>query len=196
MAFIHRSCLETWLAESNTTSCELCHHVYRTERSPKYTARRSIWQWFRHPPQNLGFHVRGLRSDLLACTLLTPLAIVVTYVCLFSADYYNQQKFSNIPAAKWTSVSLLVMVSIMLMGYYLWVYMVIRYHSRVWYYWWQRDCVVRYLPPSSGDVSCDHEAVEAREPDENSVTTLEGTSVVIVDEELHHVNMTGDEDKK
>lgn len=179
VAFIHRSCLETWLAESNTTSCELCHHVYKTERSPKYTAKESICKWFRHPPQNVGFRVRGLRSDLLACTLLTPLAIVITYVCLFSADYYNQQKFSNIPAAKWTSVSLLVMVSIMLMGYYLWVYMVVRYHSRVWYYWWQRDCVVKYIPPPESDVNCEHEAVER---DEGSVSTLEGSTILVVNE--------------
>ncbi|KAF2896834.1 hypothetical protein ILUMI_09344 [Ignelater luminosus] len=156
VAFVHRSCLETWLAESNTTSCELCHHVYRTERTPKYTARQSIWRWFRHQPLNIGFHVRGLRSDVLACAILTPLAIVITYVCLFSADYYNQKKFSNIPAAKWTSVSLLVMISIMLMGYYLWVYMVIRYHGRVWFYCWQRECVVRYIAPSSQNICCHH----------------------------------------
>lgn len=168
--------METWLAESNTTSCELCHHVYRTERTPKYTAQQSIRKWFKCSPRNLGFQVRGLRGDLLACTLLTPLAILVTYICLFSADYYNQQKFSNVPAAKWTSVSLLVMVSIMLMGYYLWVYMVIRYHSRVWYYWWQRECVVRYIPPSGGDLNCHHEAIE---PQEYSTSTLDSSSFII-----------------
>lgn len=105
---------------------------------------------------------------------------MVTYVCLFSADYYNQKKFSHIPAAKWTSISLLVMVSIMLMGYYMWIFMVIRYHSRAWYYCWQRDCVVRYLPPSRDDLNCDHEAVDV---EQSSVFTLEGTSVTIVDEE-------------
>lgn len=179
MAFIHRSCLETWLAESNTTSCELCHHVYRTERTPKYNAKESVWRWIAHPPENLGFQIRSIHSDLLACGFLTPLAIVITYVCLFSADYYNQRKFSKIPAAKWTSVSLLVMVSIMLMGYYMWVFMIVKYHSKAWYYCWQRDCIVKYLPPT--DVSnCDHEAVDV---EDGSFFTLEGTSVTIVDEE-------------
>lgn len=176
--------METWLAESNTTSCELCHHIYKTERTPKYSPKQSIWRWFRYPPQNLGVHVRGPRSDLLVCTLLTPLAILVTYICLFSADYYNQEKFANIPAAKWTSVSLLVMVSIMLMGYYLWVYMVVKYHSRVWYHFWQRDCVVRYLEPSGDDLNCGHEAIET--DDGNSVLTLEGASVAILNEEDTH----------
>lgn len=58
--------------------------------------------------------------------------------------------------------------------------MVIRYHSRAWYYCWQRDCVVRYLPPSRDDLNCDHEAVDVEEV---SVFTLEGTSVTIIDEE-------------
>ncbi|KAK4875827.1 hypothetical protein RN001_012249 [Aquatica leii] len=152
VAFVHRTCLETWLAESNSTSCELCHYVYRTERTPKYTARESIGRWFRNHPQNPGFPIRGLRNDLYACAILTPLAIIITYICLFSADYYNQKKFANIPAAKWTSVSLLVMISIMIIGYYLWVYMIIRYHGRAWYYCWQRECVVRYIPPSTQSV--------------------------------------------
>lgn len=71
------------------------------------------------------------------------MAVVVTYVCLYSSEYYGQQKFSQIPAAKWTSISLLVMIAIMLFGYYLWVHSVIRLHARMWYNWWQRSCVVR-----------------------------------------------------
>ncbi|KAF5300570.1 hypothetical protein FQA39_LY11116 [Lamprigera yunnana] len=148
VAFVHGTCLETWLAESNLTSCELCHYVYRTERTPKYTAKESIWRWFRNHSQNPGFPVRGLRSDLYVCAILTPLAIILTYVCLFSADYYNQKKFANVPAVRWTSISLLLMISIMIFAYYLWAYMRIKYYGRTWYYCWQRDCVVRYISPS------------------------------------------------
>ncbi|KAI4461760.1 e3 ubiquitin-protein ligase march 2/3 family member [Holotrichia oblita] len=161
VAFVHRSCLEKWLAESNTTSCELCHHVYETERVPKYTAKESIWQWIRHQPQNLGFRVRRIRCDLIACAILTPLAVVITYICLFSADYYNQQKYSNIPTARWTSISLLIMIAIMLFGYYIWVYVVVGYHGRMWYYWWQRECIVRYIPPSRRSIHVETNTNEA-----------------------------------
>ncbi|KAF5301200.1 hypothetical protein FQR65_LT08935 [Abscondita terminalis] len=171
VAFVHRTCLEKWLAESNSTSCELCHYVYRTERTPKYTARESIWRWFRYHPQNAGFPIRGLRNDIFACSILTPLAIIITYVCLFSADYYNQKKFANIPAAKWTSVSLLVMLSIMIIGYYLWVYMIIKYHGKAWYYCWQRDFMVRYIPPSVC-FSNDIEDIEITPNSEEDVVTL------------------------
>ncbi|VEN52655.1 unnamed protein product [Callosobruchus maculatus] len=39
------------------------------------------------------------------------------------------------------------MIGIMLMGYYFWVYSVIRMHARMWYNWWQRTCDVRYIAP-------------------------------------------------
>lgn len=136
---MHRSCLEKWLAEANTSSCELCHQEIKTERTPKYTTSHSLLVWCISRHQN----TRGLRGDITACAFITPLAIVVTYVCLFSSDYYNQTRFNSIPAAKWTSVSLLVMIAVMLTGYYLWTYSVIRLHARLWYSWWQREAIVR-----------------------------------------------------
>lgn len=147
VAFVHRSCLETWLAEANATNCELCHQVFQTERSPKYTPLRSIWRWCKYQPtaNEMG---RGIIGDILACSAITPMAFVITYVCLFSSDYYSQKKFSTVPAAKWTSVSLLVMIGIMLIGYYLWVFSIIKLHTTVWYNWWQRECIVRYIPPA------------------------------------------------
>nr|CAH7725035.1 unnamed protein product [Callosobruchus chinensis] len=144
VAFVHKSCLETWLGESNTTACELCHTTFKTERTPRYNTQQSVWQWIRTNPSGLA---TAVRSDIVACAVITPLAIVITYICLFSSEYYNQKKFSNVPAARWTSVSLLIMIGIMLIGYYLWVYSVIRMHARMWYNWWQRTCDVRYIAP-------------------------------------------------
>lgn len=168
MAFVHRSCLERWLAESNTTMCELCHVVFRTERSPKYTSQQSIWRWLKSH-RSAGGIGRGVRSDIIACTVITPVAIIITYVCLFSSDYYNQKKFVMVPAARWTSVSLLIMIGIMLIGYYLWVYSVIRLHSRMWYNWWQRECVVRYIPPSTAHICCNN-PVETVNPNNTPIS--------------------------
>ncbi|CAH1984879.1 unnamed protein product [Acanthoscelides obtectus] len=41
------------------------------------------------------------------------------------------------------------MIGIMLIGYYMWVYSVIRMHARMWYNWWQRTCDVRYIAPTT-----------------------------------------------
>lgn len=140
--------METWLAEANATNCELCHQAFHTERTPKYTTCQSLWRWLRYQPtaNEVG---RGIIGDMLACAAITPMAVVITYVCLFSSDYYNQKKFQALTAAKWTSVSLLVMIGIMLVGYYMWVFSIIKLHMTVWYNWWQRECIVRYIPPTS-----------------------------------------------
>ncbi|RZC43119.1 E3 ubiquitin-protein ligase MARCH2-like [Asbolus verrucosus] len=184
VAFVHRSCLERWLAESNTTMCELCHVVFRTERSPKYTSQQSIWRWLKshHTPGGIG---RGVRSDIIACTVITPVAIIITYVCLFSSDYYNQKKFILVPAARWTSVSLLIMIGIMLIGYYLWVYSVIRLHSRMWYNWWQRECTVRYIPPSTTHITCNVPS-ETVNPANTPTTPISVESAVYNNEEARN----------
>ncbi|CAH0554864.1 unnamed protein product [Brassicogethes aeneus] len=165
VAFVHRSCLETWLAEANASTCELCHQPIKTERTPKHTTFQSIWIWCK-TASSAG---RGLRGDISACIFITPFAIVITYVCLFSSDYYNQSKFSTVPAAKWTSISLLAMIAVMLIGYYLWTYSVIRLHARLWYHWWQREAIVRYIPSSSIHLSDQETAIN---PPSNTPASL------------------------
>ncbi|CAG9769914.1 unnamed protein product [Ceutorhynchus assimilis] len=144
MAFVHRSCLETWLGESGLTYCELCSQSFTTERTPKYTSTKSIWTWFkcgsRHP-------ARSLRGDVIACGIVNPLTIIVTYICLYSSEYYDHQRFSS--PSKWTAVCLLLVIGILFFGYYLWASSVLRTYSLMWYSWWQRSCIVRYIAPST-----------------------------------------------
>ncbi|KAH1003348.1 hypothetical protein HUJ05_011272 [Dendroctonus ponderosae] len=169
VAFVHRTCLENWLSESGTSTCELCHQPFNTERTPRFSSSRSVWYWLRHGPRYPG---TGVRGDIIACSVITPLAVVVTYVCLYSSEYYGQQKFSQIPAAKWTSISLLIMIAIMLFGYYLWVHSVVRLHARMWYSWWQRSCVVRYIPPST--ISLQPRALQQSAPTPHNTPNLLG----------------------
>lgn len=56
----------------------------------------------------------------------------------------------------------------MLMGYYLWVYSVIRLNARLWYNWWQRSCIVRYIPSST---------VNLRYNEENQLNTPNNSPV-------------------
>ncbi|CAG9865411.1 unnamed protein product [Phyllotreta striolata] len=144
VGFVHQSCLENWLAASNSTKCELCNFSFDVERVLKYKSTESVCYWCWHS----GNSILPVRNDILACTLITPLTVIITYICLLSSQYYSQTKFSNEPSARWTSFSLLCMVGIMFIGYYTWVYATIRMHGRRWYYWWQRACVVRLKPRS------------------------------------------------
>lgn len=59
-----------------------------------------------------------------------------------------------------------MMIGIMIMGYYLWVYTIIRLNASLWYNWWQRSCVVRYIPTST---------VNLRYVEENETNTPNNT---------------------
>ncbi|XP_056648476.1 E3 ubiquitin-protein ligase MARCHF3-like [Diorhabda sublineata] len=189
VAFVHRSCLETWLGESNTTTCELCHQIFNTERVPRYTSAKSVWYWCWRSNGS----AQDVRSDLVACAIITPLTIIITYVCLFSSEYYNQVKFSSVPAARWTSVSLLIMIGIMLIGYYMWVYSTIRMHARRWYNWWQRTCNVRYIPPGTARVVNMNLAEEVRggRVDESSSSVpVADVATSINESEINHTSIS------
>lgn len=86
-----------------------------------------------------------MRSDLITCVILIPFTIGIIYICLFAADYYNRRRFASMPIARWTSVSVLIMGITITFGFVVWIYLVFRYHCRVWYFWWQRETVVRLL---------------------------------------------------
>lgn len=55
---VHKSCLERWLAESNTNECDLCHHRFQTERTTKFTVAYSVYRWLRYFSDCPAFPIR------------------------------------------------------------------------------------------------------------------------------------------
>ncbi|XP_014274860.1 uncharacterized protein [Halyomorpha halys] len=47
MAYIHKSCLERWLATSDSDRCELCHFNFTIRRNPKFGILKGIKIWLR-----------------------------------------------------------------------------------------------------------------------------------------------------
>ena len=45
VALVHMICLERWLAESDTSSCELCRYQFTVERIPKHGTLESVFVW-------------------------------------------------------------------------------------------------------------------------------------------------------
>lgn len=142
--------------------------------------------------------MRGFRSDIITCVILSPLGITVTFLCLFVADNYNQKHFPNAPVGKWTSVSLFVMIAFILFAYYLWVYMIVGYHGRTWYHWWQRNTTIRYIPPTTTSCCAIHNAIQSENVNLiNSQETRNDTNEsiiinVISEGTFHHQNTTSD----
>ena len=143
MGAIHLACLERWLEESNRSSCELCGHEFDIERTLRYKALHSIVIWLCLSQQQHQLYVRSLRVDVLRCVIITPVTIACSYVCVVAADFYSTNNYENFPPAKWTTYSLLAMMTLLILSYFVWMYMAIQYHQRVWFYWWQKTSIVR-----------------------------------------------------
>ncbi|XP_029050796.1 E3 ubiquitin-protein ligase MARCHF3-like isoform X1 [Osmia bicornis bicornis] len=145
MGAIHLKCLEHWLEESNRNSCELCGHQYEVRRTPRYHVLYSIIIWMCLNQQQHQLYVRSLKADLIRGIIITPMAIGCSYICIVAADFYANNNYDNLPPARWTTYLLLIMMSLLLFSYFIWMYMVIEYHQKVWFYWWQKTSTVTII---------------------------------------------------
>ncbi|XP_015607157.1 E3 ubiquitin-protein ligase MARCH3-like [Cephus cinctus] len=143
MGAIHLECLERWLEESNRNSCELCGQQFQVERTPRYHALTSIFVWLCLNQEEHQYFIRSLRADLLRSLVVTPVTICCSYLCVVAADFYSKNNYDNFPPARWTTYSLLIMMTLLIFSYFVWMYMALHYHQRVWFYWWQKTSVVK-----------------------------------------------------
>lgn len=126
MEYVHLSCLERWLAESNNNVCELCGFVFKTARIARFSARTAILMWITRPQIQIREGARIFRSDCISCCVLTPLIFIGIYFCIQAADYYYREDSTSWPPAKWTTAGLFSLVALVVVFYYLWVYVVFR----------------------------------------------------------------------
>ncbi|XP_042887867.1 uncharacterized protein LOC122263495 isoform X2 [Penaeus japonicus] len=78
MGLVHKTCLERWLTVSNCEECELCHYAFTVVRRPRPLWKcdnRDVW--------------RAVLVDVLCLFLLTPLAALSIYLCVFGALQYT-----------------------------------------------------------------------------------------------------------
>lgn len=130
VGFVHISCLEKWLRTNGRTQCELCSFSFPVEK-----VMPSIWQYMRHPTQNMDFS--SLISDTSCFLLLTPLLFASTYFCLVGASrYYDSGKYEAAFAVIMLMVSLLTI-------YGAWLTLAVMYHRRVWLKWRDRSVQIR-----------------------------------------------------
>lgn len=145
MGAIHLKCLERWLEESNRNNCELCGHVFRIERTPRYKVFRSIVVWLCLNQNEHQMYVRNVKTDLLRCLVVTPVTIACVYICVVAADFYAMNNYDNFPPARWTTCSLLSMMALLILSFFVWIYMVLQYHQKAWFYWWQKTSNVKIV---------------------------------------------------
>jgi E3 ubiquitin-protein ligase MARCH3 len=146
LSSVHRSCLERWLAESDSSHCELCSYVYVTKRDPRHRLLTSIIFYLRSPDTRR--QTRTLVMDILICSATFPMASIGTYMGVLVADGINNPNAllpSDVPmtlANKLMAIFLLTVMTTMDFAYVSWILYRLQYHISQWYSWYRRNSKV------------------------------------------------------
>ncbi|XP_039292732.1 E3 ubiquitin-protein ligase MARCHF2 isoform X2 [Nilaparvata lugens] len=153
LSLVHRSCLETWLAASDSSYCELCGSRYVTVRTLKYPWRvTSVLRWLQSAESRRD--ARELALDLMTFFVFTPMAVVCTYLGMFAAENYYLYEIEIRPgemsSTRFVALLAVSMMATLDMAYLSWLMLRTHHHMYQWRSWWRRQCIVKLvLAPNS-----------------------------------------------
>ncbi|XP_069686182.1 E3 ubiquitin-protein ligase MARCHF2-like [Periplaneta americana] len=139
---VHIECLERWLTESGTDTCELCGFTFTVRRIPRHSLLNSFFTWL-----STDTDATQMILDLLWFCLMTPLSLFALYMILVSTNVViNGKSDTDRP---WIMLSILVTSTLSLVTYYGWVVTAIRQHSSSLWRWWHTNFIVVLVDPYS-----------------------------------------------
>ncbi|XP_014245384.1 E3 ubiquitin-protein ligase MARCH3-like isoform X2 [Cimex lectularius] len=128
---VHLSCLERWLNICGRQHCEICKFEFSAKRRRRYSVLQSVRIWASQSANRM-----LLRADVVAVIVLTSLTAALCSFSIFSMDFFVNEgrKLGLSPIyTRALSVSFQIVV---VFGYLLSVYIVLRDHVVSWYAWW------------------------------------------------------------
>lgn len=131
MGLMHRTCLERWLSQSNSTRCEICQYDFssKIQKVPK-----SFSQWLFRPLSTKDN--KNLFNDFVCFLILTPLASISTWYCvLFALRFHETEN-------RWEAAGLVVLTTFLLFIYILWFIFSCKYHLKVFKDWQKKNQTV------------------------------------------------------
>ncbi|XP_044735741.1 E3 ubiquitin-protein ligase MARCHF2-like [Chrysoperla carnea] len=148
LAYVHLSCLERWLNQSSRSYCELCLFQFNSVLSQRYSLCESLRLWVRHPRNR-----HNLQSDILITCLLTIVTFGLVIVCLLGMQYFVLEGYKLGVSVTWTRGAISFLLGIVLTGYLITLYLLIRDQFLPWYRWWRHAVNVRLILTAE-QVSC------------------------------------------
>jgi len=133
MGLYHRSCLEKWLSSSNTEICEICKFQYATERHPQ-----PFCLFLKNPGGRA--ERRNMIADALCWCFLTPLAVTSAWLCIQGAIHYARLGRDAVEVPGLISLAVFLIIT-----YFIWLVISLRYHYSVWQQWRKRNQLVRIV---------------------------------------------------
>lgn len=140
LAYVHLSCLERWLNQASRSYCELCMFHFNSIQTQRYGFFEGIRLWIRHPRNR-----NHVQSDIVIAALLTTVTIGLITVCLLGMQYFViEAKKLGITQA-WTKGFVSGFLCIILLGYVITLYLIVKDQFIPWYNWWKNTVDVRLL---------------------------------------------------
>lgn len=140
LAFVHLSCLERWLNQSGRDTCELCTFRFEAEQTRRYSVYQGLRIWYKHPR-----HLSQLRADLVIGLVLTGVTLGLCSICIGGMKYFVLEGFRVGISYVWTEGVISFFLTVIILGYFTTIYLMVRDHIVPWYHWWNRCVNVRLI---------------------------------------------------
>ncbi|XP_022919204.1 E3 ubiquitin-protein ligase MARCHF3-like [Onthophagus taurus] len=140
LAYVHLPCLERWLNQVSRTYCELCMFRYNSIQTQRYGLCESLRIWIRHPRNR-----NHVQSDCVIAALLTTVTIGLIAVCIMGMQYFVLEAKKLGINQIWTKGFVSVFLCIILLGYVITLYLMIKDQFLPWYHWWKTTVDVKLL---------------------------------------------------
>uniref|UniRef100_A0A0A9X9H8 E3 ubiquitin-protein ligase MARCH3 n=1 Tax=Lygus hesperus TaxID=30085 RepID=A0A0A9X9H8_LYGHE len=144
LSLVHRTCLQHWLAESDSSNCELCRFRYMTKRVPKYSLLGSFIAWLKLNTRQR----KALIVDSISIIAFIPFATLITYIAADLADgieYQDSPTFFDV-TIRFGIVSLISMMTTIDVAFATWGILRAQHHFANWYSWYRRNSDVTLIP--------------------------------------------------
>lgn len=138
LAYVHLSCLETWINESFRLSCELCGYNYRSVQTRRYTLCESLKIWLLHPRNRV-----HIQADIVVAVLLTLVTVGLATVCFIGMEYFIIEGNQAGVSKKWIKGSIYMFMALVLTGYLSSLYLLLKNQFMPWYNWWKATVDLR-----------------------------------------------------
>ncbi|XP_014247954.1 E3 ubiquitin-protein ligase MARCH2-like [Cimex lectularius] len=157
MLRVHKSCLEAWLAESDSRHCELCGFVFNCVRIPKYNLVESLVAWFSN--SECDRERKLLLCDVFVMAGLSPVIVIFTFVALklvgsdIALANQEDENGEEHMESHMTLFALTIMLQSALLGilflvdlsFVSWLLMRCDLHLKNWYKWYRKKSTVILL---------------------------------------------------
>ncbi|XP_044746438.1 uncharacterized protein LOC123307988 [Coccinella septempunctata] len=140
LAYVHLSCLERWLNQSSRSYCELCLYQYNAVETLRYGFFEGIRLWVRHPRNR-----NHVKSDCLIAFLLTLVTLGLLVICFIGMDYFMIEGIKLGLSKMWTKSFIVSFLGVIMMGYVVTMYLIVKDQFVPWYTWWKNTLNIRLL---------------------------------------------------